>query len=371
MSRWRKTYRTVDDQQIAGTWRPIFIRNGNYYLTELYIYADGVINCWENVTLDGLREKIRAGWVATALPSGALASVHDLASWKFAEPQMWLTGDQLLGEVADEIDRLNERPDSTGRLHEAIRAYVADPSEEHRLEVRDRYEAVPEHHRLYVLGDMDRKDFPVRVVIANDGDVIEQYSDDGSVVTPELRRKMIEYFVQQQESWARFEPKLTADGPETADAATVTLVQKAFPRGWPADPGLLVLRNEYPAPIRLGDQVFPSVTHAYWALSVSDRSTAAEIANAERPYDAQELGKAADRRPDWTIQRVAVMAELLRAKFGQDPELAEVLLGTDDAMITYQQISAKFWSSEGRNWLGRLLELIRSELAARSLLRDL
>jgi hypothetical protein len=76
----------VDGQQIPGTWRPIFIHDMNYYLTELYISADGVINCWENVTLDGLREKIRSGWVATALPQGAFASVHDLASWKFDRP---------------------------------------------------------------------------------------------------------------------------------------------------------------------------------------------------------------------------------------------------------------------------------------------
>lgn len=45
VSRSRRTYRVVDGQQMPGTWRPIFIHNVNYYLTELYIYADGVDGC--------------------------------------------------------------------------------------------------------------------------------------------------------------------------------------------------------------------------------------------------------------------------------------------------------------------------------------
>lgn len=362
----------ADGQQIPGTWRPIFIHNGNYHLTELYIYADGVINCWGNVTLDELREKIRSGWVATGLPQGARASVHDLASWKFDEPTVWLTGDQLLGEVADEIDRLNERPDSTGRLQDAIRVYVADPSEENRLKVREMYEAVPAHHRMYVIGDQDLKDYPVRVLIADDGaQVSRAYGQDDEVVTAELRQRIIGYFEQRQESWAKFEPKLTADGPEIADAPTVTLVQRFFPRGWPPDPGLLVLRNEFPAPLRVGGRTYPTVTHAYWALSASDPDLAAEIASAGRPYDAQKLGETAARRTDWHVHRVAVMAELLRIKFRQHPDLADLLTATKDARIDYQQIAAKFWSSQGGNWLGRLLEVVRSEIAAADLLSGL
>jgi len=372
MTRSRRTYRLVDGQQIPGTWRPIFIHNGNYYLTELYIYADGVINCWENVTLDGLRGKIRSGWVATALPPGARASVHDLASWKFDEPTVWLTGDQLIGEVADEIDRLNERPDSTERLQAAIRQYVADRTEDNRLLVRERYEAVPAHHRMYVVGDQDLKDFPVRVLIADDGAQVADANTARPVeVTPELRQAMISYFAERQESWVRFAPRLTADGPETAEAATVTLAQRFFPKGWPADPGLLVLRNEYPAPLRLGSRTYPTVTHAYWALSASDRTVAAEIAAAERPYDAQKIGEVAAHHVGWHMQRVAVMAELLRAKFRQHPDLSALLAGTQDARIDYQQAAAKFWSSQGRNWLGRLLEVVRSEIAARDLVSSL
>jgi predicted NAD-dependent protein-ADP-ribosyltransferase YbiA (DUF1768 family) len=87
-----------------------------------------------------------------------------------------------------------------------------------------------------------------------------------------------------------------------------------------------VLRNDFPAPITVGTQTHPSVADAYEAL----RGT----------ITAQE--------------QTAVMAELLRLKFAQHPELAETLTATGTAPLIYQDTSS-LW--------GRLLELIRSELA--------
>ncbi|GAA1784180.1 hypothetical protein GCM10009682_02950 [Luedemannella flava] len=59
------------------------------------------------------------------------------------------------------------------------------------------------------------------------------------------------------------------------------------------------------------------------------------------------------------------MHALLRAKFDQHPRLADVLVATGDARIDYSAHSA-YWSGgpKGRNWLGRLLELVRSEIVA-------
>jgi predicted NAD-dependent protein-ADP-ribosyltransferase YbiA (DUF1768 family) len=61
------------------------------------------------------------------------------------------------------------------------------------------------------------------------------------------------------------------------------------------------------------------------------------------------------------------MASLLRAKFDQHPGLAETLLTTGDGRIRYTGLDSSYWISKGdggRNWIGRLLEVIRSELAA-------
>ncbi|MCP3785206.1 hypothetical protein NLX85_17720 [Micromonospora sp. A3M-1-15] len=131
----------MDGQRVEGTWRHIFIRNmDTYFLTDLVIYADGAIDCGVGglTDLEGLREELRCGRVVTSIEEGGRASAPHVAVWRFTEPHTWIDEGMLLGEVADEIDRLNDRPDSTGRCLLAVQAFLADMSERNRLAVRDR-----------------------------------------------------------------------------------------------------------------------------------------------------------------------------------------------------------------------------------------
>ncbi|MFD7026447.1 NADAR family protein [Streptomyces sp. NPDC059917] len=92
------------------------------------------------------------------------------------------------------------------------------------------------------------------------------------------------------------------------------------------------------------------------------------IAAADTPASARELAAGTPRREGWEHARSAVMTGLLRAKYDQHPELAEVLLATEDSTVIYDDVESAFWGEgggRGRNWMGRLLELIRSELHAR------
>jgi predicted NAD-dependent protein-ADP-ribosyltransferase YbiA (DUF1768 family) len=60
------------------------------------------------------------------------------------------------------------------------------------------------------------------------------------------------------------------------------------------------------------------------------------------------------------------MADLLRAKYRQHPQLAAGLLDAGDAPLLAQDdpwVADGFWGG-ARNWLGRVLEVVRSELAA-------
>lgn len=113
----------------------------------------------------------------------------------------------------------------------------------------------------------------------------------------------------------------------------------------------------------------PSVLHGYWALSTADASDRTAVRDAPTADEAQERGGRATRREDWPSVRLAVMAGLLRAKFTQHPELAEILLATGDARIAYTGCTeSPYWRNarddRGRNWTGRLLELTRAELLA-------
>ena len=82
-----------------------------------------------------------------------------------------------------------------------------------------------------------------------------------------------------------------------------------------------------------------------------------------------KLAEQAAIRADWPVIRTGVMARLLRAKFAQRPQLAEILLTTGDGRIEYASVGSGYWNTgrgQGRNWMGRLLELIRSETAAQA-----
>ncbi|MFI8185936.1 NADAR family protein [Actinacidiphila glaucinigra] len=130
-----------------------------------------------------------------------------------------------------------------------------------------------------------------------------------------------------------------------------------------------VLRNEFPAPFLYQGQRYPTVLHGYWALAAADHSDHDHIRDAATAREAHEAGGHVPLRPEWTLIRTAIMAALLRAKFTQHPELARALLSTGDATISYTGISeSPHWTDrgprEGRNWVGRLLELTRAELIA-------
>jgi predicted NAD-dependent protein-ADP-ribosyltransferase YbiA (DUF1768 family) len=361
------TYRIVDGARVPGVIRPIFIHNFQYHLTELKIFADGSIWCWEWVDLDGLREKLRSGWVVTEVPEGGQVSALHLGSWKVADGSFGLTHDMLLGEVADEIDRLNDRPDSTGRCKLALRRYLSSRAESDRLALREAYLAIPEHLRHYALGDMDNKDRPLVFLCTDIGEapIGGWFADEVDAVTEEMRGWAFAYFGDRDRVEAEYDAKVPADDPATPVAGPVHLSETVFPKGWPDDPGRLVLRNEYPVPITVDSETYPTVVHAYWALSTSDLDVRARIRMVENPYQAMKLAETAPRVDGWPQIRTAVMMDLLRAKFGGNTELAETLLATGDAPIEYSGTGSDHWlhGARGRNWMGRLLELVRSELA--------
>ncbi|MFK4693037.1 putative NAD-dependent protein-ADP-ribosyltransferase YbiA (DUF1768 family) [Streptomyces pristinaespiralis] len=362
----RTTHRTADGVRIPGTWRHAFIRNGGqYFLTDLFIFADGIVDCWGFVTLDEFEKKLRSGWVATSFPEGADVSAHGLASWKFAEPHAWLTPELLLAEVRDTVEQLNGRPDSTARCLAAVDVFLADRTEENRAAARAAYLAIPETRRHYALGDMDSKDWPLQALVAGPGGELEEWSDEP--VSQEDYDEAIAYFEERARSIAERSPREPADGPATSFAPAVHLYE-SYVRQPTDDPGTAALRNDYPAPVDIDGVIYPSVAHAYWALSVTGEDTRAAVLATGNANMARRIAAEAARRPGWEHARTAVMTSLLRAKYTQHPDLAEILLATADATVVYDDSDSAFWGNDtgqGRNWTGRLLELVRSELQAR------
>ena len=81
---------------------------------------------------------------------------------------------------------------------------------------------------------------------------------------------------------------------------------------------------------------------------------------------SKRLGKKVELRPDWNDIRIDVMREVLRAKFGQNKDLAEKLVATGDAeLIEFNNWRDVFWgvcNGKGNNQLGKLLMEVRKEI---------
>jgi predicted NAD-dependent protein-ADP-ribosyltransferase YbiA (DUF1768 family) len=356
----KRTSRQVEGHEVAGRTRLAFIKNGGtYFLTELVIYADGMVDCWDLVDLDEFERKVRSGWVATTFEDGAQASAHHLASWTMSSSQPWVSADELIGEVRDTADDLAGRPDSTERCLAALGSYLDDPTKANRRALLDAYLAVPGHLRTYMLGDMDYRDWPVQAVAAGVGG----NGPDGMKVSKEMYSEALEYFAERRASQPGW-PQTKRGTSKGAVRPAVRVPQTVYPHGVESAPPIHGLRNSYPCRLDVFDSEFPDVETAWHALSVQDDDLRATIAAAARPYDAMKLAEDAPKRPGWDALRESVMLTLLRAKYSQNPLLAEVLLETDDREIHYDEFTSSHWGTKGRNWMGRLLELVRSELHA-------
>ena len=118
---------------------------------------------------------------------------------------------------------------------------------------------------------------------------------------------------------------------------------------------------------------YPTVEHAYQAAKTSDlaqRRALAALLNADPQWaglPAKSAGRRVTMDPGFNDKRLAIMEYLLRKKFEQ-PRFREALMSTapHDIVEIDPRGNDKFWgmtpTGQGLNHLGRLIQLIRSDL---------
>ena len=89
------------------------------------------------------------------------------------------------------------------------------------------------------------------------------------------------------------------------------------------------------------------------------------------PGQAKRFGRQITVRSDWEEVKYDIMREIVFAKFNQNPELKAKLLATGHAHLEEgNNHRDQIWgvcppgSSQGKNWLGRILMDVRYELGA-------
>jgi predicted NAD-dependent protein-ADP-ribosyltransferase YbiA (DUF1768 family) len=354
----------VDGARVEGTWRPAFIRNRDYHLTDLLIYADGKVDCWGLVDFEEFCEKVRQGWVATTFVPGARASGHLLASWRMTDPVSAVSAEELIAEVRDEIQRLRGEPTSEDRCLALLRQYLAAPGPARLAELRTAYLAVPEHRRIFLLGDMDARDMPLRKLLTPTGAPLLGFegTSEAPVVTEADERDTLAWFAEWTRRAGRVEQARWRD-PERPAAQRDVIRFASGVRVVGVDPDWEWLSPASSHPVIDDGVEWPTVLHAYWAASTSDPELIASIRGCEAPSKLFRLMQDAPRREHWPQTRLAEMARLLRLKFAQHPALAARLAATGDSILVGTSFSGSdFWDSRGQNWIGRLLEVVRAEL---------
>ena len=121
------------------------------------------------------------------------------------------------------------------------------------------------------------------------------------------------------------------------------------------------LSNFWPVVVMFEGTAYPSTEHAYQAAKTLDLDERERIRNATTPGIAKKLGKKVTIRADWEAVKVAVMRQLIQAKFNPmfHSDLCQQLLATGDAeLIEGNTWGDKIWGvckGEGQNLLGVLL----------------
>jgi hypothetical protein len=86
---------------------PAFIHNWQYHYSPLKVYGDGLVDCWSSVDLNILKRKLDQGWVASAAPTGAHISIHNLGGATVKNCKWECRPADLLKQVEESVSHLN------------------------------------------------------------------------------------------------------------------------------------------------------------------------------------------------------------------------------------------------------------------------
>ena len=90
------------------------------------------------------------------------------------------------------------------------------------------------------------------------------------------------------------------------------------------------LSNFYSAPVTYNGMCFENNEAAFQAAKCPERMT--EFCRLN-PSEAKRLGRRVKLRGDWEAVKDTVMYEICKAKFSQNPDLADKLVATKDAEL--------------------------------------
>ena len=95
--------------EIKGVSIPGIIKNGSYFFTDLDIYENGRVACWNFKDFDHFKADVNREWVSVSIPNGKSISIHSLGSWQIKMGKWDFTKDNFIDHVFSIIETLNPK----------------------------------------------------------------------------------------------------------------------------------------------------------------------------------------------------------------------------------------------------------------------
>lgn len=151
-----------------------------YRLVRLTVFRDSSVEvAWNGeesfLSFSEFEAGVSDGLFLTEVPIGSRIEILGLGSFEIGAVDYVVSVENKILEMADMIRSLNGEPTSLDICRTLYEEFLKRPTVELRSRLREAYEKIPEHNRVYVLRDMDAKDIPVRMIIYGN-DEIENWS---------------------------------------------------------------------------------------------------------------------------------------------------------------------------------------------------
>lgn len=94
-------------QEIQGVSIPAIIKNGNYYFTDLDVYENGRVYCWNFYDFELFKQDVKKNWVVLSIPNGKNIHIYNLGEWKIKDASWNFDQNSFINYVEQLIWEMN------------------------------------------------------------------------------------------------------------------------------------------------------------------------------------------------------------------------------------------------------------------------
>ncbi|MDI9311648.1 MAG: hypothetical protein QM535_15670 [Limnohabitans sp.] len=168
-----KTFRKENGKLIYGIIIPAIIENFNFWLTEIVIYEDGKIFCWELVSLNEFKEMVYSEKILISLPNGSKLFLPNWGEIEINNFLSYKTKDDFITEVEDILDELNGKISRTEKCRILFKEYLIKSDNESFIELKKAFQELPSHKNV-IIDMVDYKDPLIGLMIRKEKFTFEQ-----------------------------------------------------------------------------------------------------------------------------------------------------------------------------------------------------